>query len=95
LGGLREAACRLKAKYPDTPVWQLRTEQLSMQNVPESLYPCLQRKHLAEIVMVLDLTDHQFRWLRTLSRSVDLPGSGDYGVDSIGTSPHNRDIRLP
>jgi len=92
---LREAACRLKDQYPDMPVWQLATEQLTMQNVSESLHPCLQRKHLAEIVMALDLTEHQFRWLSTLSRSVDLPGNHIYGVDSEEPSPQNRDIRLP
>ncbi|MEJ2660190.1 MAG: P-loop NTPase fold protein [Desulfobacteraceae bacterium] len=73
---LREAACRLKDKYPETPVWQLSAEQLKTQNVSESLHPCLQRKYLAEIVMILDLTDHQFRCLSVLSGSVDLPGNG-------------------
>jgi gamma-glutamyl hercynylcysteine S-oxide synthase len=74
LAAIRETVRRLTDKYPETPVWQLSPDQLAEQSVPESLGPCLQRKHLAEIVMKLDLTDHQFRCLSTLSGSVVLPG---------------------
>lgn len=77
LAVLREAACRLRDKYPEIPVWQLSPEQLATQNIPESLYPCLQRKHMAEIVMMLELTDRQFRCSSTLSESIGLPGNSN------------------
>jgi gamma-glutamyl hercynylcysteine S-oxide synthase len=75
LAALRDAIRRLTDKYPEIPVWQLNPDQLSAQSVPEALRPGLQRKHLAEIVMQLDLTGHQFQCLSTLSGSVDLPGN--------------------
>lgn len=75
LAALREAVRRLMDKYPETPVCKLSPEQLAAQNVPEPLRPCLQRKHLAEMVMKLDLSDRQFRGLSTLSGTVGLPAT--------------------
>ena len=76
LSALREAACRLRDKYPEIPVWKLSPEQLAEQGVSESIYPCLQQKHMAEVAMMLDLTDHQIRCLSILSGSVGLPVKG-------------------
>ena len=75
LAALREASGLLAEKYPQIPAWQLSPEQFAALNIPESLYPCLQCEHLAEIVIELDLTDRQFRCLSALGGSVGLPGN--------------------
>jgi hypothetical protein len=73
LAAFRESVQRLMDAYPDTPVWRLDPDQLAAQSVPESLYPCFQRKHLAETAMALDLTDRQFQCLSMLGDAVALP----------------------
>jgi hypothetical protein len=100
LAALREAVQRLMDAYPDTPVWRLGQDQLAAQSVPESLYPCIQRRHLAETAMALDLTVRQYKCLSMLGDAVALPGNCDpapfdKGLDSMGPSPHNGNIMLP
>jgi KAP family P-loop domain len=73
LAELRGMVSRLMDKFPEIPVWQLSAEQLAAESIPASLSTCLQQRHLAEIVMGLDLTAAQFRGLQSLSGSVELP----------------------
>ncbi len=73
LFALREQIERLGNKFAETPVWKLSPERLHTENVPDFLQGYIQRRHLAEIVMGLDITPEELQCLRSLSGSVLSP----------------------